>query len=357
MPRRGWRCICALFLAGSLAGCGGSTDQGPGASPAAGSSRAIKPVVLVGFDASESLVEALRQGKVQGLVVQNPLSMGELSVKTMVKYLEKQPYDAKVSTGETLVTPENMNDPEIARLIHPPQVENTTESSISGAKSKKWRVMFIPKGTSHEFWKTIHAGAVKAAKELGNVEVIWQGPQKEDDRVTQIQLVQSAIAAGVDGIVLAPLDARALVEPVEAAVAKGIPVVIFDSALETTKIVAYVATNNYHGGVLAAERIGELLKGEGNLILLRYAVGSESTEQREKGFTDTLAQKFPKIKMLSDTEYSGPTSDTAQQKSQSLVTRYRGQVDAIFCPNESSSDGMLRALEGAGMVADAQVVK
>ncbi len=90
--------------------------------------------------------------------------------------------------------------------------------------------MVIPKGTSHEFWKTIHAGALKAAKELGNVEVIWQGPQKEDDRVTQIQLIQSAIAAGVDGIVLAPLDARALVEPVEAAVAKGIPVVIFDSA-------------------------------------------------------------------------------------------------------------------------------
>ena len=351
MARRGWRGICALILAGSLAGCAGSTDQGAGSSPAAESSRANKPVVMVGFDASESLVEGLRQGKLQGLVVQNPLRMGELSVKTMVKYLEKQPFEAKVSTGEALVTPENMNDPEIARLIHPPQVENTTESSISGAKSKKWRVMVIPKGTSHEFWKTIHAGALKAAQELGNVEVIWQGPQKEDDRVTQIQLIQSAIAAGVDGIVLAPLDARALVEPVEAAIAKGIPVVIFDSGVETTKIVAYVATNNYNGGVLAAHRIGELLKDGGNLILLRYAVGSDSTEQREKGFTDTLAEKYPKVKMISDTEYSGPTSDTAQQKSQSLVTRYRGQVDAIFCVNESSSDGMLRALDGAGMLA------
>jgi ribose transport system substrate-binding protein len=357
MARRGWRCICALFLAVSLAGCAGSTDQGAGPSPSAELSRGTKPVVLVGFDASASLVEGLRLGKVQGLVVQNPLRMGELSVKTMVNYLEKKPYETNVSTGEALVTPENMNEPEISRLIHPPQVENITESSISGAKSKKWRVMVIPKGTSHEFWKTIHAGALKAAQELGNVEVIWQGPQKEDDRVTQIQLMQSAVAAGVDGIVLAPLDARALVEPVEAAVAKGIPVVIFDSAVETTKIIAYVATNNYNGGVLAAGRIGDLMKGEGNLILLRYAVGSESTEQREKGFTDTLAQRFPKIKMLSDTEYSGPTSDTAQQKAQNLVTRYRGQVDAIFCPNESSSDGMLRALEGAGMLAGAPDVK
>ena len=124
-------------------------------------------------------------------------------------------------------------------------------------------MIVIPKGTTHEFWKTLHAGTLKAADELGNVDVIWQGPQKEDDRVQQIQLVQNAIAAGVDGIVLAPLDAKALVDPVEAAAAKGIPVVIFDSALESKKIVSYVATNNYNGGVLAARRLGELLKGKG----------------------------------------------------------------------------------------------
>jgi ribose transport system substrate-binding protein len=115
--------------------------------------------------------------------------------------------------------------------------------------------------------------------------------------------------------------------------------------------VSYVATDNYRGGVLAAERRGKLLGGEGKIILLRYAVGSESTEQREKGFTDTIAKDFPRITFLTDSEYAGPTSDTAQQKSQSLVTRYRGQVDGIFCPNETSTVGMLRALEGAGMLS------
>jgi ribose transport system substrate-binding protein len=294
----------------------------------------------------------MRQGKIQGLVVQNPLKMGERSVKEMVKYLEKQTVEAQIPTGETLVTPENMNDPEIAKLIHPPQAENTSGASLSGTKSKKWRVIVIPKGTTHEFWKSIHAGTLKAAEELGNVDVIWQGPQKEDDRVQQIQLVQNAIAAGVDGIVLAPLDARALVDPVEAAVAKGIPVVIFDSALESKKIVSYVATDNYNGGVLAARRLGEVLNGRGKVILLRYAVGSASTEQRENGFTETLAKDFPGISLLSDTEYAGPTSDSAQQKAQSLVTRYRGQVDGIFCCNESSTFGMLRALDGAGMLAE-----
>jgi ribose transport system substrate-binding protein len=352
MARRGWHGIWFLLMAGTLTGCGGAPDDGTGAPGNLGSTTARKGVVFIGFDASEPLVDAMRLGKIQGLVVQNPIRMGELSVKAMIKHLEKQPVETKVSTGEVMVTPENMNDPEIAKLINPPQVENTSGASLSGAKSKKWRVIVIPKGTTHEFWKTLHAGTLKAADELGNVDVIWQGPQKEDDRVQQIGLVQSAIAAGVDGIVLAPLDARALVDPVEAAVAKGIPVVIFDSALESTKMVSYVATNNYNGGVLAARRMGEVLKGQGKIILLRYAVGSESTEQREKGFTDTLAKDFPGISLLSDTEYAGPTSDSAQQKAQNLVTRYRGQVDGIFCANESSTFGMLRALDGAGMLVE-----
>jgi ribose transport system substrate-binding protein len=352
MPRRLSVGVWVVLVFVSISGCGGSTDQGTASSPTLGSPAGRKGVFFVGFDASEPLVDAMRQGKIQGLVVQNPIRMGELSVKTIVRHLEKQAIEPKVSTGEVLVTPDNMNDPEIAKLIDPPQVENTSGASLSGAKSKKWRIIVIPKGTTHEFWKTLHAGTLKAADELGNVDVIWQGPQKEDDRVQQIQLVQSAIAAGVDGIVLAPLDARALVDPVEAAVAKGIPVVIFDSALESNKMVSYVATNNYNGGVLAGRRMGELLKGNGKVILLRYAVGSESTEQREKGFTDTLAKDFPGVTLLSDSEYAGPTSDSAQQKAQSLVTRYRGQVDGIFCANESSTFGMLRALDGAGMLVE-----
>ena len=235
-------------------------------------------------------------------MVQNPLPDGRdwRSGRWSITWRRSRS-SAKISTGETLVTPENMDEPEVDGAAQPAEGgEPDRRRSVSGAKAKKWRVMVIPKGTTHEFWKTIHAGALKAAEELGNVEVIWQGPQKEDDRSQQIQLVQNAVAAGVDGIVLAPLDAKALVKPVEEAIAKGIPVVIIDSGLESSKIVSYVATDNYHGGVLAARRLGELLKGEGKIILLRYAVGSASTEEREKGFTDTIAKEFPKITYLSD---------------------------------------------------------
>jgi ribose transport system substrate-binding protein len=310
-----------------------------------------KSLAFVGFDASEPLVNALRAGKIKGLVVQNPFLMGELGVKTLVDRLEKHDAKPVIGTGETLVTPENMTEPKVAALISAPKEEGGSDSSLSGSRSKKWRVMVIPKGTTHEFWKTIHAGAKKAADELGTVELIWQGTQKEDDRYQQIQLVQNAIAARVDGIVLAPLDSRALVKPVEEAIGRNIPVVIIDSGLESKAITSYVATDNYNGVVLAARRLGELLKGEGKIILLRYAVGSASTELREKGFTETIAKEFPKLTYLSNTEYAGATADSAQQKAQSLVTRFRNQVDGIFCPNESSCLGMLRALEGAGMLA------
>jgi ribose transport system substrate-binding protein len=337
-----------------LAGCGGTTGDSTSRSPGAGGEAAAKTVKFVGFDASEALVRAMKEGKIEGLVVQNPFRMGQLAVRTLVDHLEGRKVEPQVSTGETLATPENMDQPEIKALLNPPKEASSGPSTVSAKKAKKWRIMVIPKGTTHEFWQSIHAGAVKAAKDLGNVELIWQGPQKESERDKQIELLQNAVASRVDGVALAPLDAEALVRPVEEVIERGIAVVIFDSALGQTKAtakpIAYVATDNYHGGVLAARRLGEVLKGEGKIILLRYAVNSESTEKREQGFIDTMAKEFPKITYLSQDQYAGATADTAQKKAESLIARYRGKVDGIFCCNESSAFGMLRALEAAGMV-------
>ena len=349
MPWQSWQTLIAVGCTVLLAGCSQKGTGLPGSTTprADGSS---KRVHLIGFDASEPVIAGLRKGSIDGIIVQNPLKMGDLGVRTLIQYLERQPVERRIWTGETLVTPENLDSPEIKPLVFAPRAQNVS-GSVSGVKKKKWRVMLIPKGTSHEFWWTIHAGALKAEQELGNVEVIWQGPEKEEDRVLQIQLVQSAVAAGVDGIVLAPLDPRALALPVETAVAKGIPVVVIDSGLESAKPISYVSTDNYHGGQLAAQRMGALLGGEGKVILLRYSVGSESTEQREKGFTDTLSKEFPRITLLTESEYAGTTVDQAEQVSQALVKRYSGQFDGVFCPNETSTLGMMKALEEAGLLA------
>ncbi len=212
--------------------------------------------------------------------------------------------------------------------------------------NKRLQIAVIPKGTTHEFWKTIHAGAQKAANERG-VDIIWKGPVKEDDRDEQIKVVENFIAQGVDGIALAPLDDQALVPVLNDARARNIPVVIFDSGVKWDGYVSYVATDNYKAGVLGAERIGELLGGKGNVILLRYAEGSTSTMEREAGFLATLKEKFPAIKVVSQNQYAGPTTETGYAASENLLSIHK-DVQGIFTPNESSTFGMLLALEAAG---------
>ena len=217
---------------------------------------------------------------------------------------------------------------------------------------EKLTIAVIPKGTTHEFWKSIHAGSLKAATELSaqgrKVEVIWKGPLREDDREQQIQVVEGFAAQGVDGMVLAPLDNRALVRPVADAKHAGVPTVIIDSGLESTDIVSFVATDNRKGGSLAADRMGQLLNGKGKVLVLRYAEGSASTTERESGFIDQIKQKFPDIQLVSTDQYAGATRDTAKRASENLLNRFGDEVQGIFTPNESSTAGMLLALQDIG---------
>src|SRR5262245_15406605 len=148
-------------------------------------------------------------------------------------------------------------------------------------------VAVIPKGTSHVFWQSIHAGAAKAAQELG-VSIIWRGPLREDDRAAQVSEVEGFVSRGVSGIVLAPLDDSALAPPVAAAKRRGIPVVVIDSGLKGDDYVSFVATDNRAGGRLAGEQLAKLLNDTGKVVMLRYAEGSESTAQREAGFLEAI---------------------------------------------------------------------
>jgi len=222
---------------------------------------------------------------------------------------------------------------------------------------KALKLAVIPKGTMHVFWKSVHAGAVKAEKELPNVSIIWQGPVQEDDRRAQIDLVETFIQKRVDGIVLAPLDDKALIAPVKAAKAAGIPVVIIDSDLaDPEAYVSFVATDNYKGGMMGAQCLAKLVGDKGKVILLRYQVGSASTENREKGFMDEIA-KHPGIQVISSDQQAGATVESAMTAGQSLLTKFgEGQVDGIFCPNESSAYGMLQALETSGRAGKVKYV-
>ena len=213
-------------------------------------------------------------------------------------------------------------------------------------------IAVIPKGTIHSFWVAIHAGAEKAAQELG-VEVIWKGPWREDDREAQIAEVETFISRGVSGIVLAPTDDKALRIPVMNATRSGIPVVLIDSALDSEDYVSFVATDNYKGGRLAGERMVEVLGGEGRVMMLRYMEGSASTMKREDGFMDVMAEN-PTMEIVSSNQHAGATAELAYQASENLLGRFKDaegnlEVDGIYCPNEGSAFGMLRALQDGGL--------
>jgi ribose transport system substrate-binding protein len=225
------------------------------------------------------------------------------------------------------------------------------------AADKPLRIAVIPKGTTHEFWKSVHAGAVKAAREL-NAAIVWKGPLKEDDLKSQIDLVQSFTAQGVSGITLAPLNDKALVSAVRGAKTAGIPVVVFDSALAGEEHASFVATDNFAAGRLAGIHLGKLVNGKGNVILLRYQEGSASTREREQGFLDGLKQ-YPDVRVVSDNQYGGATTESAYAASENVLLAQnasKGAIAGVFAPNESTTFGMLLALRKGGLAGKIRFV-
>ena len=218
-------------------------------------------------------------------------------------------------------------------------------------KNSKLRIAVIPKGTTHEFWKMGEAGAKKAGNELG-IDIIWKGPQKESDRAGQIKVVENFITQGVDGIALAPLDDKALVRSVTEAKNAGIKVAVWDSGLDESAgdaVISSVMTNNFAAGQDCGKRLAMLMNGSGKVLMLRHAVNHDSTTMREEGFLDGIKKAAPGIELLSIDQRGGVSIDEAMKVSESLLNQFGDQVDGVFTPNESTTQGMLRALDQAGL--------
>jgi ribose transport system substrate-binding protein len=227
------------------------------------------------------------------------------------------------------------------------------------SSSSRLTIAVIPKGTTHMFWQSIHAGASRAGKELG-VEVIWRGPLREDDRASQVSEVEGFISRGVSGIALAPLDEAALMGPVADAMRRKIPVVIFDSGLKGSDYVSFVATDNTKGGELGGKRLAEVMKGTGKAVLLRYAEGHDSTTKREEGFLSAM-KAHPGIQVISANRYVGADVEEAYKRIEALLSGYKKpdgslDVDGIFCVNESSTFAAMRVLQANGWAGKVRFV-
>ncbi len=215
--------------------------------------------------------------------------------------------------------------------------------ALSGCNRDKKRVVgVVPKGSAHEFWQSVHAGAVKAGRE-SNVEIMWNGTSSETDYNGQLQIVDAMINRRVDAIALAPIDKKVMVSVVERAARERIPMIIFDSPIDTEQFVSQVATDNFRAGELGAERIGKLLNGKGKVAMVKVQPGAASTMAREDGFEKKLKSDFPGIEIVAQ-QYGWADFAKSLAATENILTAHP-DLDAIFASNESSTVGAARALK------------
>ena len=215
------------------------------------------------------------------------------------------------------------------------------------------RIGVVPKATGLVFWQSVHAGALAGGLEA-DVEVLWQGPATETEYARQITIVESMINSRVDGIIVAPTDATALISVVDRAQASGIPVVVFDSGINSDNYVSFVATDNYEGGVLGARRMGELLDGSGQVAIMRMVPGSHSTNLREEGFEDTLAKEFPQIEIVAE-DYCMADHARSLKIAENFLTAHP-DLDGIFGSTEPATVGPARAVRGRKLSGKVRLV-
>ena len=214
--------------------------------------------------------------------------------------------------------------------------------AISCRRSSSVVVGVVPKGANHIFWQTVHAGAIKASQEFG-FEVEWNAPTLEIDSSRQIEIVESMVNRRLAGIALAPVDRQALVGVVERAAQAGIPVVIFDSGIDTAKRISYVATNNVEGGRMAARRLGQVLGGKGKVGIIGFMPGSGATMEREEGFQDEMKKLYPGVELLG-VQFGMADRAKAMAATENVLTAHP-DLAGLFADNESSSSGAVQALK------------
>jgi ribose transport system substrate-binding protein len=220
-------------------------------------------------------------------------------------------------------------------------------------KRTKKLIGVVPKATSHLFFMSIHAGVRDAGRDLG-VDILWNGPRQETEFSRQIEIVDSMVARRVDALAISATDHTALVAPVKRAMDAGIPVTVFDSGLDLTGFVTFVATDNYGAGVIGARKIAELVHGKGKVAELMHKPGGMSTGDRERAFDDTMAKEFPAIQIV-DRRYGMADPAKSRDAAENILTAHP-DLDGIFASAEANSLGAIQAIKARNLSGKIKLV-
>jgi len=225
-------------------------------------------------------------------------------------------------------------------------------STAAGERAALPEIAVVPKGLAHQFWLTVRAGA-EAAGEAHGARIVWQGPAKETEIARQISIVQDMINRGVDALVLAACDENALIQTVQQAIDRGVTVVTMDSGIKSDIPASFVATDNVAAAKAGAEKLAELIGGEGKVGLIPFVRGAATSELREQGFKDGIAA-FPDIVLAANLPCDSDVAKAMNVTTDMLTSH--PDLRGIFAANEAAAIGAAQAIRAAGKAGEVKLV-
>ncbi|UYM18247.1 ABC transporter substrate-binding protein [Endozoicomonas euniceicola] len=226
-------------------------------------------------------------------------------------------------------------------------------ASVISVAKEKFYIPVVSKGFMLEFWQTVKAGSDTAAREL-NVKTSFVGPSDETQIAQQVQLVENILTQKPDGLLLAALDSNALLPSVERAHAQKVPVVTFDSSVNSDIPVSFVATDNKAAGAMAADAVEGLLGSKGKVAVVAHNAGTMTAADRVDGFTKQMKRKYPAINVLSPL-YSEGDPQRAMNQTMDII-RANPDLSAVYATNEASTLGVASAVDSLGLAGKIKVV-
>lgn len=214
-------------------------------------------------------------------------------------------------------------------------------------------IAVIAKGFQHKYWQTVREGAEDAAKDLG-VTITYEGPDTEAQIDKQVEMLDAALAKNPVAICLAALDSKAVVSGLEKAKNRNIPVVGFDSGVESETVVATAATDNKAAAALAADKLAEAIGKSGKIAMVVHDQVSTTGKARRDGFKNRIESAYPDIKIV-DVQYGEGDHTKSADAAKAIMTAHP-DLKGIYGANEGSAIGVMLAVEELGKVGKIQVV-
>jgi len=227
-------------------------------------------------------------------------------------------------------------------------------SLLTGCRRSRAKIIgVVPKATSHLFFVSVHAGVDRAARDL-HVEILWNGPDNETDYTRQIEIVDAMVARQVDALAISATEQHALVGPLERAIRAGIPVTVFDSAVDIDNYVSFIATDNYGAGCTAARTLVNLIGGKGEVAMVMQKPGGTSTVLRERGFEETVAKEFPGVHIVAR-QFGMADPARSRAAAENILTAHP-DLAGLFASSEAASIGSIQAARSRNVAGKMRLV-